>query len=992
MVSCENKKQLVFVLSDHENLGTLIEAYVVDIIKTGRFGLSIKKVTAQTISDYTIEYTPQEKELLKLIDSYADDNIAKKYCRQNKRSSDFFEKLTQEKIDQLIRPYIEKTLINCLNIIIHNDIPIFFKGEKKSTIHEERIRINNEVASTIFNFERKEDNTKYHLSIKIKDEEIKLTNKLCRIITEKPCWLMVDNQIYRFNPTVDGKKLKPFFTKEFVIIPKQHEKNYYNSFILKVIKKYKVNAKGFEIKTEKIQPETVLKLEENIEQQPVLNLYFKYDKNLINNQYKNDNVVNIHEINNKYYFKKYIRDKAYETEQKNTISKLGLQKLNSEWCYLPKSTKDNRIFDPKNIISWLNTNNKQLKTNKINILQNHFKLKYFTGDISLDFELAEESDWFDIKAIVKIGMYKIPFYKLKHNIINKIYEYLLPNGEIAILPKEWFSKYKDIIIHGSEVAEHIRLKKFHFPIINSIFQGPSNTLVNKYDSFIQQKITEIYELPKCLQANLRPYQMIGYQWLMHIRKFKFGGCLADDMGLGKTIQALALLLKIKEQSQKDHQTKQVKSKVTPNNQTSLFEQEKTEEKVRQATLIIMPLSLIYNWESEINKFAPTLRVLKHSGNIRTNSSESFIYYDIILTTYGVVRNDYTFMKDYKFNYIILDESQMIKNPESKAYRAIKELQSKYRLVLTGTPVENSLKDLWAQMSFLNPGLLGNLNYFKKEFLQPIEKKQDTKTQKKLQKIVEPFILRRSKHTVAKDLPALSEKYHFCDMTASQQSLYEEKKSQIRNYILDSISQQNPSKSKFIILGGLMKLRLLANHPKLTEHDKLHGTSGKFNEVIWNLEKLHAENHKVLIFSQFVKHINIYTNHFEENNIPFFVLTGKTPTEQRKQIINRFQQKDSAKIFFISLKAGGVGLNLTAADYVFMLDPWWNPAVESQAINRAHRIGQNKNVMVYKFISKNTIEEKILKLQERKQLLVQKFVNSNNPIADLSIEEMKVLLD
>ena len=341
-----------------------------------------------------------------------------------------------------------------------------------------------------------------------------------------------------------------------------------------------------------------------------------------------------------------------------------------------------------------------------------------------------------------------------------------------------------------------------------------------------------------------------------------------------------------------------------------------------------------------------------------------------------------------FYYVILDESQYVKNPESKTYKAVIQLKSAHRLVLTGTPIENSLSDLWAQMNFLNPGLLGSYNWFQKTFITSIEKHSDPEQQKMLQYLIYPFILRRKKDEVARELPPLTEHIVYCAMAEEQEKLYEEAKSVIRNAILENIDKEGIKKSSFVVLQGLTKLRQLANHPSLLDKES-EEVSGKFEQMLSMLENLVAENHKVLIFSSFVTHLQLIEERIKQQNWRYSLLTGKTT--DREKVIGQFQNDPENYIFLISLKAGGVGLNLTAAEYVFITDPWWNPAAENQAISRAHRIGQQKNVFVYRFITENSIEEKIQVLKERKSSLADKFINSNNPFAEITREEIEELL-
>ncbi|HEX3008935.1 MAG TPA: DEAD/DEAH box helicase [Bacteroidales bacterium] len=407
------------------------------------------------------------------------------------------------------------------------------------------------------------------------------------------------------------------------------------------------------------------------------------------------------------------------------------------------------------------------------------------------------------------------------------------------------------------------------------------------------------------------------------------------------------------------------------------------------SLIVLPSSLVHNWANEIVKFAPHLRLMKHIGGHRETDVTGFAKYDIILTTYGVIRNEIDWLKKYEFFYIVLDESQIIKNPDSKIFQAVIELKAQHKLVLTGTPIENSLSDLWAQMQFVNPGLLGEQSFFRHNFLTPIEKESNEERQQQLRQLIQPFILRRTKNEVASDLPELTEQVRYCNMTESQKNFYEQEKSKARNEILDSISSVGMEKSALIVLQALTKLRQIANHPSMI-NPEYDSDSGKFEEVISNIEDMIAEDHKVLIFSSFVKHLELFKEYFETNKLKYSMLVGET--RNREEVINQFQNDKENRFFLISLKAGGVGLNLTAADYVFILDPWWNPAAEMQAISRSHRIGQTEKVFVYRYISVETVEEKIIRLQERKSELADLFINSNNPFKQISREEIMDLFE
>jgi SNF2 family DNA or RNA helicase len=432
------------------------------------------------------------------------------------------------------------------------------------------------------------------------------------------------------------------------------------------------------------------------------------------------------------------------------------------------------------------------------------------------------------------------------------------------------------------------------------------------------------------------------------------------MGLGKTVQTLALLQAEKEKGKAG------------------------------TSLLIMPTSLIYNWEMEAAKFTPELKVLTYTGTLRNKDISRFSKYDVVLTSYGITRLDVELFEKFYFNYIILDESQVIKNPTSNIAKAVIELKSRYKLTLTGTPLENSTLDLWSQMTFINPGLLGGQTFFKNEFLIPIEKKNDEAKTKKLNAIIKPFMLRRLKSQVATDLPEKVENIYYTNMTVEQEKKYEEAKSFYRHKILDQIDKEGINNTRMMILEGLTKLRQLSNHPKMID-PKYDGDSGKLEDVSHMLENAFLEGHKVLVFSQFVKHLDIIKDLLKSRKIPFAYLDGSS--NDRKEQVEKFNKDQNLKVFLISIKAGGLGLNLTEADYVFIMDPWWNPAVEAQATDRAHRIGQKKKVFSYKFITRNTVEEKILQLQKHKLKLSENLIQSEeSAIKSLSREDIEMLLN
>ncbi len=415
------------------------------------------------------------------------------------------------------------------------------------------------------------------------------------------------------------------------------------------------------------------------------------------------------------------------------------------------------------------------------------------------------------------------------------------------------------------------------------------------------------------------------------------------MGLGKTVQVLAYLQSKREQASAESEA---------------------------ATLLVVPKSLIVNWQRESEKFTPGLRFLEYMGNFRSKDTSTFNDYDVILTTYGTMLRDIELLRKYNFAHIILDKSQAIKNPLAKSAKAARLLHGNQRIVLTGTPVENNTFELWSQFAFLNPGLLGNMDYFKREFANPIESGGDEESAALLRKLVYPFILRRTKEQVAPELPPRTERVVYTDMIPAQKKLYTQTRERYRAELLGLIESDGIQDVRFKILEGLLRLRQIAIHPALVDK-KYTGEAPKFEVLLETLETLQAENHKALIFSQFVETLKLVKKELDARKMKYVYLDGQTPNRQSR--VDQFQNDPSYPFFLISLKAGGVGLNLTAADYVIHLDPWWNPAVEMQASDRAHRIGQEKPVFIYKIIARDTVEEKILQLQEKKRALVKSLI-------------------
>jgi SNF2 family DNA or RNA helicase len=976
------RKEFVIGIVDHPLFGLIMVPYIVIIKPNHGFYHIEAKISQLNISKYINGFSENEKQLIKWIDEYSDQNLHKIFSKKHGQTTvDFISKLKKDFIAEHIRPFIEKRMVKCTELLQEMDISLYYKEKPKYVNSDDKIEVIKGKAHSVFNISKLENESQYYLTIRHANKELSLLEKSAFILTENPCRIIIENKLYIFDD-INAKKLLPFFNKECIHIPKSFEKKWFESFALESIRQYNVKATGFDIKTVISDKKAVLSFEQDLKGDPTLILSFWYNDQIkyLANKGSNSS-VRFEDQNGKYIFHKIERNFDWEKDVCAKIQSLELKNY-QESHFVPEHIenfdKEEKLYE---FVKWLGINKENIESFNVQLIQKQKEILYSLHEPSIESNIKEENDWFDLLITVQIGEFSFPFTKFRKNILNGIREFRLPNNEIAILPQEWFEQYKELFQFGRDANKTIQLDKHHFGLIETSVPEKGKSIIEKYQNLVKSHENSSFELPKGLNAELRPYQREGFEWMQILQENNFGGCLADDMGLGKTVQTLTLLLNAKGNVNGENQEFAEKSALA---QLDIFDQiDLKNTKPTVTSLIVMPTSLVHNWEEEIKKFTPNLKCFKFIGQNRPKDIRFFKDYDIILTTYGIVRNNLELLQSYKFFYLILDESQYIKNPDSKIYKAIIQINSKYRLVLTGTPIENSLTDLWAQINFLNKGLLGNLRFFKREFVQPIEKNTDPEKKEKLQQFIQPFLLRRTKNQVAKDLPDKIESVIYCDMTEEQKSIYEEEKSKIRNSILETI-EKTEDKPTILAIEGLNKLRQISNHPILIDPEYT-AESGKFQEITRNIENLIAENHKVLIFSAYVKHLNLFRKYLEQNNHPFSMLTGSTLN--RDLVINDFKESEDKNVFLIQIKAGGVGLNLTAADYVFIIDPWWNPAVEEQAINRTHRIGQDKKVMVYRFISAETVEEKIQQLKARKSKLADSFINTAQVAQKMNLESI-----
>jgi superfamily II DNA or RNA helicase len=569
------------------------------------------------------------------------------------------------------------------------------------------------------------------------------------------------------------------------------------------------------------------------------------------------------------------------------------------------------------------------------------KLKVYkvrTSKPKLTLSLSHGIDFLEGDASLEIEGFTLPLFDALNQYKKNSY-ITLSDGTHAIVNQNYMDRLTRLF---KKQKDRIKVSFFDLPIVEELIDEKIAESAFKQSREIFLGFNTLADAPCCLpelKADFRGYQKQGFKWADYLHRHGLGGCLADDMGLGKTLQAIALLASIYPEQNKP-------------------------------SLVVVPKSLLFNWESEILKFKPDLTYAVHHGSNRDMAV--FEGKNLIITTYAMIRNDIELFQNVSFYYVILDESQNIKNLNSQISRAVMLLNSEHRLALSGTPIENNLTELYSLFRFLNPSMFGSPDEFNRNYAVPIQKNNDRDALYELKKKIYPFILRRMKRDVLKELPEKVEQTLYVDMSDEQKLFYEQRRRFYYETVKAEIAQNGIKKSQFFILQAISELRQIASIPESKSENGI--ISPKREVLVEQLLDLVANNHKVLVFANFLNALDCIAEDLEKQGIEYLLMTGAT--RDRKRLVERFQDDDACKVFLLTLKTGGIGLNLTAADYIFIFDPWWNRAAENQAIDRTHRIGQDKTVFAYKLITRGTIEEKILKLQEQKSELFEQLISSD----------------
>lgn len=879
-------------------------------------------------------------------------------------------------LQQHIKRMSDQRLMKVVRLAAVQDIPILFSESEGTALHvEDRLLLTDAPATPIMCFSRHEQGISYRLRLRVAADgaaqaEVMddLATHRITVLCHEPGLFIMDHRLLFLGEGFSGKLLLPFSKKSVLEIPRHIENDYFRRFILRNVSRAEIVADGFDILDTGEQPVPQLLTDKSVDGLPMLSLRFRYgDSDYLPESKVNGRVRLAPTDDGGFRFTRQMRDRQREQHFCDLLASLGggLAEWVGGQCRFPSTQA---------MVDWLRSHGPQLRQWGFDVVQPSESV-YYIGPLEVEQSDTWSGDWLqtDVTIVLDDGRLRIPFLDLRDTILRGEQVFMLPTGELLLIPAEWLKRYGDMLLigapHGKGFRRH-RCQMREEP-------GAAGTIET-----IGTTGAAGYVLPpRALRATLRPYQQVGFQWLWRNYESQTGCCLSDEMGLGKTLQAIALLLKAKEEhgavggpaaaTGRDSEADQGRVPLPG----LLF----TEEEMRgegpslttQASsprgpltfLVIAPASVVHNWRNELSRFAPSLIVCSYTGHIATRRDKrpALMRFDVVLTTYRTLVNDIDFLSEQQFDMVVFDESQTFKTATSQVHRAVSRLQARHRLALSGTPVENSLMELWSLMNVLNAPLLGSRRAFHDTFVSAITRQLEDERATLLRRLIAPYFLKRTKEEVLTDLPQRQDEVVVCPMTEAQATQYAEELSRARNELLavapggKATGGELTADVRLHVLAAIQRLRHIANG------------EGKMAAIFDHLEPLRGTSHKVLLFSEYVSMLERVASEMHRRGWGCAMLTGRT--KDREQVITHFQQTASCQFFLISLKAGGVGLNLTAADYVMLMDPWWNEAAEEQAIARSHRIGQHQPVFVYRFVSENTLEQQILTLQERKQTLI-----------------------
>lgn len=948
------------------------------VIKTDRHDKPAyleKRATPDVLASYRLTVTPTLERLFYLEKELTSEAIEQHFSRSRKRPQSLTGLLGEKEVRRAILAYVHRRVAAFIRICAEKDYLLTWHAQRNTRLDSVLIQSSTLPLRPELSFHQHEHGITYTLHLHAGNQRVPLHGQNVHCLTNQPAWILINRQLYAV-AHINGFMIKPFVKKLEVQIPAASVSAYFKKFIYKVAAKVDITAEGFEvIRYDRLSACEIEPVSTLFKQHWGLAVHMCYPSARFNWSDKQARATRLQSTDEpeQIAIVQIQRDKAAEAIYLAQLRRHGLVQLEGSYFHLPDADH------PEAILQWLMEQRAGLEEMGFTVKlpqKDHKVLALYQP--TLELQVDGRPDWFDIHGQVRLGPHLIPFRQIAAYIKREDRYFPLPDDTYFLIPEVWMTRYRELVNFGRFQPDSVRLAKSQHPLLAALDLEVPQLHGD------QSALAQDFMPPADLRAELRPYQLDGVRWMVQHYHHELGACLADDMGLGKTLQTIAVLLYAKANKAP------VANASAAGAQLGLFGPPAADTEFLRPlnALIVLPASLIYNWMQELRRFAPSLSVYNHTGASRHRDARLLARFDILLTTYQTALRDVELLQKINFEYIVLDESQQIKNRESKIFQAVNRLAGKHKISLSGTPIENSLADLWSQMQFINPDLLGNFRFFKKAFITPIEKHQDEEKKERLRSLVQPYLLRRTKEEVAKDLPALHTQIFYTEMDTAQRKRYEQEKSAARNHLLENFDRQDPQ-YRILVLQALTKLRQIANHPRLI-WENYERSSGKFHDVLAHWSIIRKAGHKALFFSSFVRYLELFKQHFQQQGHDIAWLTGQLTPRERQLQVQRFEEQDEVRAFLISIKAGGTGLNLTAADYVFILDPWWNPTVEQQAIARAHRIGQDKQVIALKFITRDSIEEKILQLQEQKAQLAEDIIGKSTQLA-FSREELEFLL-
>ncbi|MCO6485175.1 MAG: DEAD/DEAH box helicase [Saprospiraceae bacterium] len=940
-------------------------------------GLASVRLTPGNTADYGLDADDPLAVLCREAASHSPENVLAHFNRKGRVARSLEELIAVPERQKALERHTDRWVAQWLERAVRTDAVLTNGLVRHGLPEKHRITWLRPDRPLQLSFYQTGDGLRYRLRLVHAGRELPLLNAEFHVLAGPSGWALLGHHLL----DLDGPAalLKPFTAKEEVFIPARHVPVFLRQFLLRHAATSDIDAHGFDIAGHKQITGCRLGLFQDLFSGRFrVRLAFAYDDFWTPSLDDREIFQRLAEApDGGFVIHQYHRDLAEEKERMKQLASFGLVPEPGGTLAFADAGEG---ADFATAARWLISHRDALTDRGWDLEEFHSP----QGRLIPAWPHTEEAepeggmDWLDIHLQVGIAGRKLPMTRLKETILEGIPFHPMGDGTCFLVPADWFGRFRNWFAVGTIDGETFRFSPAQWKSLNA-----STAVQAEGDASPAPGTWVLLPSPPGLRATLRPYQQAGFSWMAGLFDAGLGACLADDMGLGKTLQTIALLLHVRAGLP-------MADSGSVHGQLDLFATSPGPSRPDPlGALIIAPSSLLTNWATELARFAPDLRVLLHRGADRQRRADTLQEADVVITSYPLLVRDEDLFLQTAFRCLVLDESQTIKNPDSRTFLTVHRLHARVRLTLTGTPLENSLSDLWAQMHVINPGILGTFRDFRQHYGIPVERRDDRDRLEQLRALIRPYILRRTKEEVAPELPPLTEQMVYCTMTEEQARIYQAELERVRRLVRAGQAAGRSGRGPEM-LNALMRLRQLANVP--AQFEEYAGVaSGKTETICAELETISRSGHRGLLFSAFLRHLEVYAAYLGQKGIPFDTFTGKDDLRERERAV-RALQEEKLHFLLITLRAGGAGLNLYGADYVLLADPWWNPAVERQAIGRAHRIGQTRPVIALRFITQDTIEEKIVRLQQRKQKWSDDLLEEADFLGGLSDGEWEELLE